>query len=165
MDYPKRKHTRLKQYDYSLPGYYYVTIHSAANSPILSTVTQEICPAGAAIHLTAAGEAVQQQLLALQKRYSNLIIDKYVIMPNHLHAIVRLTELPPGQQGPTLMEAIRVFKSLATRLCNQRNNTPGKQIFQTSFYETVLRNEAAYLECWRYIDENPLKWLLEPEDL
>ena len=165
MNYPKRKHPRLKQYDYSLPGYYYVTIHSSVNSPILSKITQGIGPGEAAIHLTAAGKTVQHQLLALQKRYPSLIIDKHVIMPNHVHAIVRLTELPSGQQGATLMAAIGTFKSMATRLCNQLDNTPGRQIFQTSFYETVLRNEAAYLECWRYIDENPLKWLLDPEDL
>ena len=165
MNYPNRKHPRLKQYDYRLPGYYYVTVHSAPDSTPLSTVGRGLAPAEAAVHLTAAGEIVQQQLLALQKRYSNVIIDKYVIMPTHVHAIIRLTELPPGQKGPSLAETVGVFKSLTTRMCNQLQNTPGRQLFQTSFYEKVLRSEKSYQECWRYIDENPVKWLLDPEDL
>ena len=165
MSYPKRKHPRLKHYDYSLPGYYYVTVHITAEGPFLSTVVESNAPTRVEVRLTAAGEIVQQQLLVLQQRYSNVIIDKYVIMPTHIHAIIRLTELPPGQKGPSIMDTVGVFKSLATRLCNQLDNTPGRQVFQVSFFENVLRNEKAYQECWRYIDENPLKWFLNPEDL
>ena len=62
------------------------------------------------------------------------------------------------------MEVVGAYKSITTRECNRIMGTPGQPLFQTSFYESVLRNEKAYQECWRYIDENPLKWALNPED-
>jgi len=58
------------------------------------------------------------------------------------------------------MTVVGAFKSLVTRQYNEMKKTPGRKLFQVSFYETVLRNETAYVECCRYIDENPLKWLL-----
>ena len=93
-------------------------------------------------------------------------VDKYVIMPTHIHVILRLTEFTARDiQSLSLMDVIRAFKSLATRECNQVLNTPGCKLFQASFYETVLRNETAYQEAWRYIDQNPEKWFQKPEDI
>ena len=166
MEYPKRKHPRLKDYDYSLPGYYYVTIHTEKNVPCLSRVGRGLAPAGVVIRLTAQGKLVQKQLFALEQRFSNVKVDKYVIMPTHIHVILRLTEIKAGDiQSPSLMDVIRTFKSLATRECNQTLNTPGNKLFQTSFYETVLRNESAYQEAWKYIDQNPEKWFQKPGDI
>ena len=162
MELPKRKHPRLKEYDYSQNGYYYVTIHTADEKTVLSSVGRGLDPA---VLLTTEGEIAEEQLLALEGRYPCVKIDKYVIMPTHLHAIIRLTDVAAGSRPrPTLMDVVKTYKSLTTRLCNQRLETPGQKRFQTSFYESVLRNEQAYRECWRYIDENPLKWSLNPED-
>ena len=158
--YPKRKHPRLKNYDYSLPGYYYVTIHAEEDVPPLSAVGRGLAPAGAVTTLTQLGKIAERQLLDLGKRYDCVKLDKYVIMPNHIHAIIRLLEETAGASPrPTLMDVVGTFKSLTTREANQGDKTPGRKIFQTSFYETVLRNEKAYQECWRYIDGNPGKWL------
>ena len=163
MELPKRKHPRLKNYDYSQPGYYYVTIHNEKGQPALSTVGRGLAPAEARILLTAAGEIAQCQLFALEKRYPYVRIDKYVVMPTHIHAIIRLEAgaLP----RPTLMDILCAYKSLTTRELNRIFVTPGQKRFQTSFFETVLRNEKAYRECWQYIENNPAKWLLLPEDL
>ena len=166
MEQPKRKHPRLKQYDYSLPGYYYVTIHTERGGPPLSGIEQGTQPGKTAVLLTELGEVAEQQLLALEERYSNVKIDKYVIMPTHIHAIIQLMEPTAGASPrPTVMEVVGAYKSLTTRACNRAFGTPGKKLFQTSFFEKVLRNEKAYQECWRYIDENPLKWILNPEDI
>ena len=163
MELKDRKHPRLKNYDYSLPGYYYVTIHNEKNAPAMSWVHQENPFGEAKIALTPCGKIVQQQLFDLEKRYPYVKLDKYVIMPTHIHAIIRLL---PGQfPRADLMQIVQAFKSMTTRMCNQCFQTAGRKQFQASFYERVLRNEQAYLECWRYIDENPVKWLLEPEDL
>ena len=87
-------------------------------------------------------------------------------MPNHIHAIIRLTEETAGASPrPTLMDVVSAYKSLTTRECNRMQNTPGRKIFQTSFYETVIRNEKGYQECWAYIDGNPAKWLISPDNL
>ena len=164
MEMKKRKHPRLNFYDYSLPGYYYVTIHTEKNVATLSGVRPAAAPAGAVVRLTRLGEIAEQQLLALEQRYSCVRIDKYVIMPNHIHIIIRITEETAGASPrPTLMDVICAYKSLTTRMYNQLSRTPGRKLFQTSFYETVLRNEKAYQECWRYIDGNPAKWLAAAE--
>ncbi|MEE0111495.1 MAG: transposase [Oscillospiraceae bacterium] len=166
MEYQKRKRPRLKQYDYSLPGYYYVTIHTEKNTPHLSNVQTGGAFHRASVHLTELGKIAQQQLLLLEKRYAHVKMDKYVIMPTHIHAIIRLTEGTAGASPrPTVPDVIGAYKSLTTRACNQAFCTPGRKLFQTSFYDMVLRNETAYQECWRYIDENPEKWLLNPEDI
>ena len=165
MEFSERKHPRLKGYDYSLPGYYYVTIQTARKDIRLSTVGRGLAPADAVVILTPLGQIVRQQLLALQTRDEFVEIDKYIIMPTHIHAIIRLTEgKAQASTRPTLMDVVCAYKSLTTRAVNQVNNTPGQKLFQTSFYETVLRNERAYQECWRYIDENPQKWLLLLEE-
>ena len=165
MEYQKRKRPRLKQYDYSLPGYYYVTIHTEKNTPHLSNVQTGGAFHRASVHLTELGKIAQQQLLLLEKRYAHVKMDKYVIMPTHIHAIIRLADGERERNGkPTLMDVVRVFKSLTTRECNVAVNTPGAKLFQTSFYETVLRNETAYQKAWQYIDQNPDHWFREPED-
>ena len=159
MEQPKRKHPRLKEYDYSQPGYYYVTIHTANSDTVLSTVGRGLAPA---VTPSFCGNIAEQELLALEKRYDYLVIDKYVIMPTHIHAILVLKA--GASPRPTLTDIIGAYKSITTRRCNQELDTPGQKRFQTSFYESVLRNTSAYQECWRYIDENPLKWSLCPED-
>lgn len=160
MNYPKRKYPRLKTYDYSLPGYYYITIHMEKDSPDLSVIQKGTPMERAKVLLTRQGVIAQQQLLALEQRYSNLKIDKFVIMPTHIHFILRLLEWNVGEMShhPTIPEIVGAYKSLTTRTINQEFQTPGQKRFQTSFYDTVLRNETAYQECWRYIDENPDKW-------
>ena len=174
MDLPNRKHPRLKSYDYSLPGYYYVTIHAEKGAPSLSAIWQDVIiaregqrmPGRPRIILTESGEIARQQLVALEKRFPMVSIDKYVIMPNHIHVILRILELSAGASPrPTLMDMIGTYKSLTTREINRRAGFSGRKVFQSSFYETVLRNEKAYQACWTYIDENPDKWLLNPEDI
>ena len=163
--YPKRKHPRLKQYDYSLPGYYYVTIHNERNAPYLSKVGRGLAPAAAVLKLTSQGQVAQCQLQVLQERYPSVSVEKYVIMPNHIHMILRLMgETAGASPRPTLPEIVGTYKSLVTRLCNQSDQTPGRKLFQTSFYETVLRDERMYQDCWRYIEGNPSKWLEEKDD-
>ena len=163
MEFRDRKHPRLKTYDYSLPGYYYVTIHNEKDAPALSVVQQENVQYKAMTVLAPCGRIAEQQLFELEKRYPYVKVDKYAIMPTHIHAIIQL--LPGQTPRPGLIQIIQAYKSLTTRTCNQLFQTAGRKRFQSSFYETVLRNERAYQECWRYIEENSAKWLLGPEDL
>lgn len=163
MEYQKRKYPRLKQYDYSLPGYYYVTIHNERNVTALSEIKRLRGVERAAVCLTPEGYVVQEQLWMLEERYDYARIDKFVIMPTHIHVIIRL--LDGMMPRPGIPEIIGAYKSLTTREINKRMQTAGQKRFQTSFYDMVLRNEKAYQECWLYIDGNPDKWLLEPEDV
>ena len=110
------------------------------------------------------GSIIREQLLELENRYPYVKIDKYVIMPTHFHAIIRLTGGPEKPDlRPDLSAVIGAFKSLATRAVNEHMGIRGYRVFQVSFYDTVLRNEQAYRECWRYIDGNPSRWLTAQE--
>lgn len=133
---PKRKHPRLKNYDYGSNGYYYVTINTHENHNILSKVGRGLAPAEIKITLSPIGKIAEKQLFDLEKRYSGLKIDKYVIMPNHIHAILILNEPTAGASPrPTIPDIICTFKSFTTRICNKQFGTPGRKIFQTSFYD------------------------------
>ena len=158
-DEPKRKHPRMQGYDYSQAGYYYVTICTQGKLPILSRIQAGLELASAVVELSEKGRIVEEQLLALQVRYEFARIDKYVIMPTHIHAIVVLSEDAAGASPrPTLTDIICAFKSLSTRLCNLLDNVQGRKIWQASFFEEVIRSESAYLQIWEYIDANHFKW-------
>ena len=88
---PERKHTRLKAYDYSTSGAYFVTICTQNRRCLLSRIVgRGLAPAE--IQYTEYGRIAANQLLLLEQRYPSLKIDRYVIMPNHIHAILVLEE-------------------------------------------------------------------------
>ena len=157
----KRKRPRLKHYDYSQAGYYFITISVAQRLPVLSRVGRGLAPAEPpTVSLTAIGHIAYVQLMSLPKRYPNLQIDRCVMMPDHIHMILCLEETAGASPRPTVPDIIGAYKSLTTRAINQAMHTPGKQFFQPSFYEHIIRSEASYIEICRYLDENPQKWLL-----
>ena len=161
MEQKNRKYPRLKEYNYSLPGYYYVTIHNEHNASLLSKIESGDEHCQTVVRLTRIGIIAAEQLMLLEQRYPYVKIDKYVIMPTHIHAIIRLYD--GAMPRPGLTDVIGTYKSLVTRAINLTRNTPGQKQFQRSFYESVIRNEAAYQSCWRYIDGNPGKWGLQEE--
>ena len=151
---PKRKHPRLDDYDYSTPGAYFITICTQDKRCLLSHIVgRGLAPAE--IRYTAYGQIAQEQLLLLEQRYPNLKIDQYVIMPNHIHAILLLDETAGASPRPTIMDIVCAYKSLTTRQCKI-----GK-IFQTSFYEHVIRGPKDYEEIAEYIVNNPKQWELD----
>ena len=108
-------------------------------------------------HLSAYGKIAEEQLLDLENRYPTIIIDKYVIMPNHIHIIIFIQNQSAGASPcPTLSSAICSYKSLTTRLCKQKCSTD--RIFQNSFYDHIIRGEKDYQKIWDYINNNPEKW-------
>ena len=137
-----------------------MTIHLKEETVRLSAVGRGLAPAEAVVMLTPAGCIAEEQLLLLEQRFPSVKIDKYVIMPTHIHVIFRFSEYTAGASPrPTLMDVVRVYKSYTTRILNEKAQTPGRKLFQASFYEHIIRNETAYLECWNYIEGNPGKWL------
>ena len=97
--------------------------------------------------------------MLLEQRYPSLKIDRYVIMPNHIHAILFLEESAEDRRRPTIMDIVCAYKSLTTRLCKKVH--PIDKLFQTSFYEHVLRGREDYHEIAEYIENNPKKWELD----
>ena len=161
MELFNRKRTRLLGYDYSSAGAYFITICTKNKKCILSTIVGDAALGVPKNHLSKMG-AVVEKYIKSATNMENVNVDKYVIMPTHIHAILCFSA--GASPRPTLTDVIGAYKSITTRRCNPFQNTPGQKLFQASFYETVLRNKQAYQECWRYIEENPQKWALEPED-
>ena len=98
----------------------------------------------------------EEQLLNLEKRYSCVRIDKYIIMPNHIHAIIEIKETAGASPCPTLSDIVCAYKSITSRIIKKYLNS--EKIFQNSFYDHVIRGEKDYYEIWNYIDGNHLKW-------
>ena len=158
-DLPKRKHPRLDHYDYSSAGAYFVTICTQNRRCVLSRIVgRGLAPAETAeIEYTTYGRIAEKQLLLLKDRYPCLSVDRYVIMPNHIHVVFVLEGNAAGASPrPTIIEAICAYKSLITRECKKVGMT--ENLFQTSFYEHVIRGREDYEEIVKYICENPMRW-------
>ena len=154
-----RKHIRLKNFDYSSNGAYFVTICTQNRRCVLSHIVgRGLAPAETGnTQNTLFGNIAEQQLLLLEERYKFLKIDQYVIMPNHIHIILILNgELAGASPRPTIMDIVCAYKSLTTKEC-KRNGFPEK-LFQDSFYEHVIRNQKDYEEIAEYIHLNPVRW-------
>ena len=96
----------------------------------------------------------------IEIKYDNVRVDKYVIMPNHIHIILTISDVfGTGNPSPTVSNIIAWFKYTSTKLINQKYNSVGNRIFQRSFYDHIIRNENDYKEIWQYIENNPAKWL------
>ena len=155
---PKRKHPRLGFYDYSTAGAYFITICNQDNRCLLSRIVgRGLAPAE--IQYTAYGQIAREQLLALEQRYPSVKVDQYVIMPNHIHMILELEETAGASPRPTVMDVVCAFKSLTTRYCKKEK--PIDKLFQTSFYEHVIRGQKDYEEIAAYIANNPKQWELD----
>ncbi len=155
----KRKPQRLKNYDYSQNGHYFITICAYNKKHLFADIIVGQGLAPAVSIPTEYGRIVEAQLLGLEKRYDFVRIDKYVIMPNHIHAIVVLDKdvLAAGASPcPTLSDMVCVLKSMSTKLCRQAGFK--EKLFQNSFHDHIIRNEDDYEMIWNYIEANPSKW-------
>ncbi len=159
---PHRKHPRLDRFDYSTSGAYFVTICTKNRKCVLSRVVgRGLAPAEMnGIEYTAVGRIAEQQLILLSSRYLCLTVDAYVIMPNHIHAILVLQNDTAGASPrPTVMDVLCTYKSLTTKECRKNGFTDA--VFQTSFYDHIIRSRDDYETHLRYIHENPLRWFYD----
>ncbi len=155
---PQRKHPRMNHYDYSTAGAYFITICTHNRRCLLSRIVgQGLAPAET--QYTTYGQIAEEQLFLLEKRYPSLKIDQYVIMPNHIHAILLLEETAGASPRPTIPDMVCAYKSLTTRECKKVR--PIDKLFQTSFYEHVIRGREDYDEIAEYIVNNPKQWELD----
>ena len=125
---PRRKEIRLKSYDYKSDGYYFVTVCTYRGKPYISRYMK----------------TVEQILFSLPGRFSGLKIDRYVLMPTHLHLILVFNGMKKS-----LPEVVRAFKALVSK-------GTGVKFWQRNYYEHVIRNENALFKIREYIENNPL---------
>ena len=155
---PQRKPTRLKNFDYSTNGAYFLTICTQKRKNILSTIVGEGSPLP---KLSPYGKIVDFWIRELPKKYPEISVDCYVIMPNHIHLLLSIfRDDGRGDPSPTVDAAMGWLKYQATKEINKLHST-GEKIFQRSFYDHIVRNYDDYCEIQKYILENPIQWHLD----
>ena len=178
----QRKPTRLKDFDYSAPGAYFVTIVSHDRKDLFGTVEN------GQMNLSGEGKLIRQAWFDLLHHYANVCLDEedFVIMPNHIHGIVVLSDPafssvgegldkseihvinqpdPPRRpSGCDLTEIIRAFKSFSARRINLYRESSLVPVWQRSFYERILRDEGEWDRARKYILQNPQNWQDDQEN-
>ena len=140
--FPVRKRPRLKDFDYSSHNYYFVT----------ACTRDKACLFGSPDKLSRMGHITADCLQEIELHFPGVTVDKWVVMPNHIHAIIIL----PGNQT-ALPAVIGQYKAAVTKKI--RTFYPNADIWQSSFHDHVIRNQADYQRIWAYIDTNPAKWM------
>ena len=161
MELPKRKGPRLRGYDYSTKGAYFITICTHNRQNLFSRIVGAIHESPAA-QLTPSGRIVDSYISDLEKRYG-IVVDKYVIMPNHIHLILiiddRAIRESPLQRRSVISNAIGYLKMNASRDIH-KNGYVG-EIWQRSYHDHIIRGEKDYLKIWEYIENNPKQWEMD----
>ena len=141
-----RKVIRLKEYDYSKQGYYFITICTKNRRKILAKIQNcrgEHCSS----LLTKEGRIIEKYLKKIEEIYINVLLDEYIIMPNHIHIILIIK----NKGEISISKIIQQFKGKITKELKY-------SIWQKLFYEHIIRNEKEYLKIKEYIINNPLNW-------
>jgi len=160
MNQPQRKHIRLPDYDYSSAGAYFITICAKDKQHLFSEIT--LTETGVILPvLTLIGKIAEEQLKALTERYPHVSVAHYIIMPDHIHMILhlqsRMDDMSPRADLKTVLCA---YKSLTTRMI-KKQYPQIDTVFQTSYFEHIIRNRQDYEEKEYYIQNNAVKWYYE----
>ncbi|MGB5289071.1 MAG: transposase [Ignavibacteriaceae bacterium] len=163
-----RRSIRLKDFDYSTPWWYYITICSYNHQNLFGQIIN-----GKMI-LSEFGIIVEEEWLKTEKLRKDVELDYYVIMPNHFHGIPIINSRDKARLVPTaekrefgrpvansLSTIVGSFKSAVTRRINEFRNSSGKLVWQKNYFEHIIRNENDLNNIRKYIELNPLKWELD----
>jgi REP element-mobilizing transposase RayT len=151
-----RRSIRLKGYDYSQAGMYFVPVCAEQRLCLFGDVVD------GCMQLNEVGLRVQQAWEDLPTRFSSGTLDTFVVMPNHIHGIIAIV-VPEGaaSSAPTLGKIMRAFKSISTIEVNRLLSRPGQPLWQRNYYEHIIRDDDGLDRIRQYIVDNPVKW---PED-
>lgn len=174
MNYDPAKHhrrsIRLKDYDYTQAGAYFITLCVENRACVLGDVID------GEMQLSPSGAIVADAWEWLAQQYPYVAIDEYVVMPNHFHGII-VVDAPtvgavrePPNEPPTspprkpLGRLIGAFKTVSTKRINELNTTPGISFWQRNYYEHIIRHENALDRIRGYIIRNPMKWAIDRQN-
>ena len=159
MELPKRKPNRLASYDYDQEGAYFITICTQDRKCLLSQIVGDAALGVPINQLTDVGNIVEKYILS-GNQMERIRVEKYVIMPNHIHLLL-MVDMDhggtPGAASPT-KAVIPRFVAATKRMIHQEL---GYSLFQRSYHDHIIRGEKDYLKIWEYIDNNPKKWELD----
>lgn len=140
--------TRLNGYDYSKPGNYFITICTKDREQLFGEVIDE------KVKLSETGKIVSDCWYDLPNHYPNIILDEFIVMPNHIHGIIIIHNSPDKKSKHGLSEFIRAFKSFSSRRINELTKS---YIWQPRFYDRIIRSDNELDRIRLYIKNNPKK--------
>lgn len=162
MEFPQRKRQRLKEFNYSTPGCYFVTVLTHKRQHLFWNNGE----------INQFGKIVEENILGLPRHYFPIKIDKYIIMPDHIHLLITIgcDALPKSDDilfkdlrkeinHPNLSDIIGSLKSYSTKDIHRLY--PKLQIWHKSFYDHIITNQKEYDEIWDYIEANPIRWQIK----
>ena len=182
-----RRSIRLRGYDYTQAGAYFVTLLAHNRECLFGDVVD------GEMRVNALGQIVAECWEALPAHFSNVELDGFVVMPNHTHGvIVIVSDAPPrkgealfglpsrpksasplqpvqpqpprGTQSGSIGAIIQNFKSVSTRKINQSRNAVGAPVWHRNYYEHIIRSEKSLEAIRRYIENNPANWAQDEEN-
>jgi putative transposase len=162
----QRKSIRLKEYDYSQPGEYFVTICTQNHECKFGEIVN------GEMHLNSFGMVVENCWKGIRLHFRNVDLDEYIIMPNHMHGIIAICECENHGRGevtsplrkPTLGKIVAYFKYQSTKLINELQGTLGAKVWQRNYYDRIIRNEKELNNIRDYIANNVLAWAFDTEN-
>lgn len=148
-----RKRNRLENYDYNTAGVYFLTLCTENRKQILSQIVARGILDAPDVALSSDGMIVDQAIEFLDENWQTISVLSYVIMPNHVHILLQVHGASgmPRATGAVVPKFVSALKRFTNRKCGQR-------IWQTGYYDHIIRNEADYLTRLSYIENNPPKW-------
>jgi REP element-mobilizing transposase RayT len=166
-----RRSIRLPEYDYSRGGAYYITICTQYRKCLFGKIRN------GKIALSEYGRIIDNWWQRIPERYGVVALDEYVIMPNHMHAIIvvggdvyngvgAIHELPLRikRRVMILPKIIGYFKMNSAKQINQICNTTGQTVWQRNYWEHVIRNDKSLNKIREYIRDNPWHWAADDEN-
>jgi len=164
---PQRRSIRLLEWDYAAEAAYHIALVTEARLCIFGDVV------GDAVILSPCGQIIQEEWLASATIRREVKLDTYIVMPNHLHAIVWIQGPPPSEKptprlarGPrpkSLGALVGGFKAATTRRIRALLQTPEAVIWQRNYYERIIRDERELNAIRQYILDNPARWADDEE--
>ena len=155
-NYPIRKKNRLSGFDYSSPNAYFITICTYQRKNLFWRDVGATNGRPSDLSLSSAGKTVQNAIIAISEHYPAYVVEHYVIMPNHIHLLLRVQADANGRPmvAPTISTVVAQMKGAVSKHI-------GKSIWQKGFHDHIVRTEADYQDIWTYIENNPLQWQMD----
>ena len=162
-DIRHRRSIRLRGYDYSRPGAYYVTVVTHGRRTLFGDVVD------GEMRLNDAGRLIVEGWEWLASRHRYVELDAYVVMPNHLHGVIVIAGEGGSRTAPTekrkpLGRLVGAFKTVTTKRVNLARDTPGRMLWQRNYYEHVIRSDEEWNRVREYIINNPMRWEIDAEN-
>lgn len=166
-----RHSLRLRDYDYSQSGAYFITICTKNKECLLGEIINGKTPL---VRLSPVGKIVRKFWLEIPEHFPNVELDEFVIMPNHIHGIIiikdsvgAIHELPLLQlfrRKMLIPKIVGWYKMRSAKHINTIRRTPGMSVWQRNYYEHIIRNEESLNRIREYIINNPIKWEIDKEN-